>query len=77
MLLLTRQDRESLRNYLLECLTPEAGRWGGEVCDNTLRYTTTWLSSEGFDGEAYTAAFQEAGSVCDCRVLIYTLRAYE
>ncbi len=77
MLHFTPQDREYLRNYLLECLTPEAGRWGGEVCDNTLRHTTTWLSSEGFDVEACIAALQEADIVCDCQALIYTVRAYE
>ena len=77
MLPFTSQDRESLCHYLLEHLTPDAGRWGGEVCDHTLRHTTNWLSSHDLDAEAYIAQFHEANIDCDCRVLIYTVRAYE
>jgi hypothetical protein len=77
MLPFTRQDRESLCHYLLECLTPEAGRWPGEVCDHTLRHTANWLSNHGFDAEAYIAQFHAENIDCDCRALIYTVRTWE
>ena len=75
MLPFSRQDRESLCSYLLERLTPDAGRWTGEVCDHTLRHTANWLSKHGLDVEAYTTALHEANIDCDCMALIYTLRA--
>ena len=73
----TPQDRESLRRYLLDRLTPAAGRWAGHVCDHTLRHTTNWLSMHDLDVEAYTAGFHEANIDCDCKTLIYTIRASE
>ncbi len=71
----SRQDRDSLRSYLLECLTPEAGRWSGDVCNHSLRYTTSWLRMCGYDVATYTTWFQQAEMACDCRVLITLVRA--
>lgn len=56
--------------YLLEHLSPDPDHWAGVPCDHTLHYTLEWLTANGFDVTATSAALTETTAYCDCAVLL-------